>query len=126
MAGFYFSRVPKLKIRSGRVVDNQEDISPQPSVPRTMSVLEVVVLQASEAIADVSSTVLSASRIVVGVFAVLPPKEFPFSSEDIRRLGKRRMVADEDGELDMPRRGTQGDGDARNSRKAKRGPEAHS
>ncbi|KAL2545786.1 hypothetical protein Fot_15019 [Forsythia ovata] len=126
MAGFYFSRVPKLKIRSGRVVDNQGDISPQPPVPRTTSVLEVVVLQASEAIADVSSTVPSASRIVVGVSAVLPPEEFPFSSEDIRRLDKRRMVANEKGKFDLPRRGTQGDRDARDSRKAKRGREAPS
>ncbi|KAL2552657.1 hypothetical protein Fot_06276 [Forsythia ovata] len=49
MAGFYFSRVPKFKIKSGRGVSEQENISPQPLELRTGSVPEVVVPQASKA-----------------------------------------------------------------------------
>ncbi|KAL2514790.1 hypothetical protein Fot_28761 [Forsythia ovata] len=118
--------VPKLKIRRWRVVGDQGDISLQPPVPRTASVSDVVIPQASEVIAGISSTILSVLRIVVGVSSILSPKEFSFSSEDIRRLDNRRMVADKEGELDMLRRGTQGDGDEKNYWKAKRGREAPS
>ncbi|KAL2538411.1 hypothetical protein Fot_19802 [Forsythia ovata] len=95
--------------------DKREDISTRPPVPHTVSVLEVIVPQASEAIAGIFSTVTSVPRIIVGVSSVLPPVESPFSSEDIQQSDKRKMVADEEGETAMPRRGTKGDGDARDS-----------
>ncbi|KAL2551891.1 hypothetical protein Fot_05510 [Forsythia ovata] len=80
---------------------------------------------ASEAIAGISSTILSAPGIIAGVSPVLPPKESSFSSKNTRRSDKRKMVADEKGKTAMPRRGSEGDRDARNSREAKRGWEAH-
>ncbi|KAL2550416.1 hypothetical protein Fot_11946 [Forsythia ovata] len=49
MIGFYFSSVPKLKIRRGEVVDEKEDISHQPPVLRTASISDIAVLQAPKA-----------------------------------------------------------------------------
>ncbi|KAL2551710.1 hypothetical protein Fot_05329 [Forsythia ovata] len=119
MASFYFSRVPKFKIKSGKVVSEQGDNSSQPPVLLTATVPEVVVPHASKAIAGISSTVLSAPRIIAGVSPVIPPKESSFSSKDSRRSDKRKMVTDEEEETAMPRKGSEGNRDARNSREAK-------
>ncbi|KAL2553779.1 hypothetical protein Fot_07398 [Forsythia ovata] len=145
------TEAPRLNIRSGGVVGEKKDISSQPPVPRTMSVPEVAVPQALEAIVDVSSNVMLASgitvdisstvplasRIIVGVSSTIPLasgiiasilsilllEEFLLSSEDIRRSDKRKMVANDEGKTAMLRRGTEDDGGVRNSRKAKRGRE---
>ncbi|KAL2546663.1 hypothetical protein Fot_15896 [Forsythia ovata] len=111
MAGFYFSRVPKLKIKSGEVVGEKENISPQLPVPCKASVPEVYVPQTSKTIVGASSTVPLASKIAVGILFVLPPEEPLLSSEDIRRSDKRKIVVDDDGETAVPRRGTEDDGE---------------
>ncbi|KAL2559090.1 hypothetical protein Fot_03829 [Forsythia ovata] len=108
MARFYFPRVPKFKIRSGGVVGENEDISPQPLVLRTTSVPDVAVPQASKTIVGTSTTVPLALGIVV----------------DIRRLGKRKTVVDDEGETSMLRGSTEDDGEAENFLKTKRGRDA--
>ncbi|KAL2494566.1 hypothetical protein Fot_38323 [Forsythia ovata] len=60
--------------------------------------------------AGISSTVRLVPGIVLGFSSVLPPEESPFSLEDIRRSNKIKMVADEEGETAMPKRGTKGKG----------------
>ncbi|KAL2488514.1 hypothetical protein Fot_41806 [Forsythia ovata] len=114
------------KIRSEGVVGEKEDISPQSPVLRTMSVLQVSVPQASEAIVATSTAVPLALEIAVGIPSVLTLKETLLSLEDIRRSGKKKMVADDEEETAMPRRNTDGDGSLRDSRKMKRDREAHS
>ncbi|KAL2538297.1 hypothetical protein Fot_19688 [Forsythia ovata] len=115
MAGFYFSKVPKFKIRNGRVVGENEDISPQSPVPCTASVPEVAIPQALGA----STALPLASRIVVGIHSIIPHKEMLLLSEDIRRSGKRKTVANDEGETSNPRRDMEGDGSSRDSQKTK-------
>ncbi|KAL2521069.1 hypothetical protein Fot_24992 [Forsythia ovata] len=94
---FYFSRVPKFKIRSRRVVGENEDISPQPSVLCTTSVLEVAIPQASKAIVGTSTDVPLASRITMDILSVLSLEETLLRSEDIQQSGKKKTVANDKG-----------------------------
>ncbi|KAL2552599.1 hypothetical protein Fot_06238 [Forsythia ovata] len=73
MSGFYFSSVPKLKIRRGGIVD---DIPHSFSVPSAESVSGVAIPQASEM-----------SSVPFSVGSVLP-------SESFRQSGKRKAGAD--------------------------------
>ncbi|KAL2550164.1 Uncharacterized protein Fot_11694 [Forsythia ovata] len=116
--------VPKFKIRSGRVVGEKEDISSQPLVLCTVSVPEVAVLQASEAIVGTFTAIPLALGIAVGILSVIPLEETLLLSKDIRRSSKKNMVVNDEGETAMPRGGTEDDGEAKNSRKARRGWEA--
>ncbi|KAL2552177.1 Peptidase S8 [Forsythia ovata] len=87
---------------------------------------EVVIPQASEKIVGTSTAVPLTSGIAVGILSVLPLEETLLPSEDIRRSGKRKTVADYEGEAAMPRKGTEGDGGSGDSRKMKRDREAPS
>ncbi|KAL2538159.1 Uncharacterized protein Fot_19550 [Forsythia ovata] len=97
----------------------KEDIFPQPPVLRTTSVPEVTVPQTLKAIVGTSTVVLLASRIVVDIRFVLPLEETLLPLVDIRRSCNKKMVADDEGETTMPRRGTEGDDSSRDSRKTK-------
>ncbi|KAL2515060.1 hypothetical protein Fot_29031 [Forsythia ovata] len=83
---FYFSSVPKLKIRHGGIVDN---ISPPPPVPSAASVSRVTVLQTPETMVG-SSSFIPAAPVATSVvsFASSPVGAAP-SSENSRRSGKR-------------------------------------
>ncbi|KAL2514772.1 hypothetical protein Fot_28743 [Forsythia ovata] len=96
MASFYFSRVPKFKIRSGRVVGENEDISHQPSVPRTASVLVVAFSWELEAMVGTSTTVLLASGIAVDIPSILSLEETLLLLEDTRRSDKKRKAVADD------------------------------
>ncbi|KAL2521125.1 hypothetical protein Fot_25048 [Forsythia ovata] len=109
-----------------RVVGENEDISPQPSVLRTTSVLEVAILQASKAIVGTSTDVPLASRITMDILSVLLLEETLLRSEDIQQSGKKKTLADDKGEMAVPRKSTEGDGGSGDSRKTKRDREAPS
>ncbi|KAL2544597.1 Uncharacterized protein Fot_13830 [Forsythia ovata] len=107
-------------------MDENEDIYPQPLMPRTASIPEVVIPQASKEIVGTSTAVPLASRIAVDISSVLPLEEILLPSEDIQRLGKRNTVADDEREAVVPRRCTDGNGGSGDSQKMKRDQEAPS
>ncbi|KAL2456897.1 hypothetical protein Fot_56620 [Forsythia ovata] len=92
----------------------------------TASVSEVVIPQALEAILGASTAVLLVSGIAVGISSVILLEDTLLPSEDIRRSGKRKIVADDEGEAAVPRRGTEGDGSSEDSQKTKRDRETPS
>ncbi|KAL2552389.1 hypothetical protein Fot_06008 [Forsythia ovata] len=83
MSGFYFSSVPKLKIRRGGVMD---DIPPSPPVPSAASVPGITVVQTPETMRKVGAN----SRKEVFRTPVPPPA----SKYEYINIGSRR------GELD--------------------------
>ncbi|KAL2559293.1 hypothetical protein Fot_04032 [Forsythia ovata] len=72
MSGFYFSSVPKLKIRRGGVVDN---IFTLPPVPYATSVPGVAVPQAPETMVSSSSFIPLAPEVTLGVLSILFPMD---------------------------------------------------
>ncbi|KAL2479244.1 hypothetical protein Fot_48258 [Forsythia ovata] len=84
MSSFYFSNVPKLKIRHRGVVD---DISPPLPVPW------VIVLQTLETIVGSSSFISPASGVTTGVSSALFSTGHVPSSENSRQSGKKKAGA---------------------------------
>ncbi|KAL2520039.1 hypothetical protein Fot_23962 [Forsythia ovata] len=83
MSGFYFSSVPKLKIRRSGVVD---DILPSPPVPSTASVLGVTILQTPETMVSSFSFIPPGSEVTSEVLSA------PFPAGP--RSGKRNVGTD--------------------------------
>ncbi|KAL2553366.1 hypothetical protein Fot_06985 [Forsythia ovata] len=102
MTCFYFSSVPKLKIRRGGVVD---DFIPLPPVSSTTSILEIAVPQAPEAMVSISPSVMLAPKITAEVPFVPLFNRPASSSKNFRRSGKRKVVVDSKGETVVPGRG---------------------
>ncbi|KAL2508696.1 hypothetical protein Fot_32343 [Forsythia ovata] len=71
------------------------DLSVLLPVPRTASVPEVAILQASKAIVGTFTAIPLASGIAVGIPSVILLKETLLPSKDIRRSGKKKTVADD-------------------------------
>ncbi|KAL2501053.1 hypothetical protein Fot_34901 [Forsythia ovata] len=97
MIGFYFSSVPKLKIRCGGVVGENEDILLPPSVSHTTSIPEVAVPQVLEAMVSIFHIVSLALGITAGVPSISLPTGPLFTSKDFRSSDKRKAVVDSDG-----------------------------
>ncbi|KAL2550146.1 hypothetical protein Fot_11676 [Forsythia ovata] len=66
------------------------------------------------------TAILLASGIAVGIHSVLLLEEILLPLEDIQRSGKRKTVADDEGETAMPRRDMKGNGGSEDSQKTKR------
>ncbi|KAL2550923.1 hypothetical protein Fot_12453 [Forsythia ovata] len=90
MLGFYFSSVPKLKIRRGWVVN---DISPPPPVPSAASVLGVTILQTPETMIDSSSFISPVPGVISGMSSASFPTGPVPSSENSRQSSKRKAGA---------------------------------
>ncbi|KAL2500603.1 hypothetical protein Fot_34451 [Forsythia ovata] len=89
MSGFYFSKVPKFKIRRGRVV---EDISPPPLVPSAASGPGTTVLQVPEMTTD-NSYILPGPETTSKVPSTsIPVRPVPPPGSG-RQLGKRKAGA---------------------------------
>ncbi|KAL2488475.1 hypothetical protein Fot_41767 [Forsythia ovata] len=90
MSGFYFSSVPKLKLRRGGVVD---DILIPPSAPSTVSDPRVTILQVPEIMTGSPSFIPLAPEVISKV----PPASFSVkpmpSSGSARQSGKRKAGA---------------------------------
>ncbi|KAL2514506.1 hypothetical protein Fot_28477 [Forsythia ovata] len=110
MSGFYFSGVPKLKIRRGGVVD---DILHPPPVHSTASVSGVAIPQTPETMVSSSSFIPLAPEVTSGVTSVPFPAGPMSLSKIFRRLGKRKAAADSKEESSMPRKGMDDVGDFR-------------
>ncbi|KAL2494155.1 hypothetical protein Fot_37912 [Forsythia ovata] len=149
IAGFYFSKIPKFKIRSERVVDAKEDILPQPPVPRTASVPAATVSLTSKVATNVSSSVLLTPEATTSVppmvslipkeTMVVPPivlllaeatvgissalfLEGPLHpSENVRLSGEGKGVVNDEEEAAMPKMEMEYDDNVGDSWKAKRG-----
>ncbi|KAL2530042.1 hypothetical protein Fot_22643 [Forsythia ovata] len=92
MSGFYFSSVPKLKIRRrGGVVDN---ISPLPPVPSAEFVLGVSVLQTPETVVGSSSFISVALVVTSETPSASSPAGLAPSSENSRQSGKKKAETD--------------------------------
>ncbi|KAL2489758.1 hypothetical protein Fot_43050 [Forsythia ovata] len=102
MTGFYFSNVPKLKIRRGGVVD---DILPPPPVLHAVFVPEIAISHALEAVVSIFSSVPLVPEITAGAPSVLLPTGPVFLSENFRRPVKRKAVVDSEGETTVPEKG---------------------
>ncbi|KAL2537977.1 hypothetical protein Fot_19368 [Forsythia ovata] len=90
MSGFYFSKVPKFKIRRGGV---DEDISSPPLVPSTTSGLGATMLQILEMMTDSSSYIPPAPEATSEVLSTsILARPVPFSGS-ARQLGKRKAGA---------------------------------
>ncbi|KAL2549943.1 hypothetical protein Fot_11473 [Forsythia ovata] len=92
MSGFYFSSVPKLKIRRGGVVD---DILPPPPVSFAAFVSGIAVRQAPETMVSSSSFIPLASEVTSGVPSVLFPGDLFFhrKSLDDHARGRQSPIA---------------------------------
>ncbi|KAL2545489.1 hypothetical protein Fot_14722 [Forsythia ovata] len=101
MSGFYFSSVPKLKIRRGGVVD---DFSPPPLVTSAASVLGVAVPQMPKTMVSISSFIPLAPEVTSDVPSVPFHAEPVSLSKNFRRSGKRKVAADSKEEPSMPRK----------------------
>ncbi|KAL2552199.1 hypothetical protein Fot_05818 [Forsythia ovata] len=150
MGSFYFSRVPKFKIRNGGVVGEKEDIPSQPPVLRTASVLVATIPLKLKATISVSSTVLLMPEVAVGVSSTVPlpklavgvflhcsvdarsddghslvlhPEESLLLSENVRQSDKGKKVINDEGEKTMPKKNMEDEDSVEDSRKAKRGRE---
>ncbi|KAL2550430.1 hypothetical protein Fot_11960 [Forsythia ovata] len=90
MSGFYFSKVPKFKIRRGGVV---EDISPPPPVPSATSDLVATMLQMPEMTTDSSSYIPPAPEATSEVPSIsISARPVP-SPGNARQLGKKMAGA---------------------------------
>ncbi|KAL2514493.1 hypothetical protein Fot_28464 [Forsythia ovata] len=108
ITGFYFSSVPKLKIRLGGVVD---DIPPPPLISSTVFVPEIVVPQAPETMVSSSSSISLAMEVTSGMPSI-PFSVGPVSlSKNFRQSGKRKAAADSKEETSMPEKGMDDAGD---------------
>ncbi|KAL2478454.1 hypothetical protein Fot_47468 [Forsythia ovata] len=95
MSSFYFSSVPRLKIRRSGVVDA---ISPPPLVHSAVSVLGVTVLQTPETMVGIPSSILFVPKITSEMPSVPSPVGSVSSSEGFQKLGKRKAGTDSRGE----------------------------
>ncbi|KAL2501016.1 hypothetical protein Fot_34864 [Forsythia ovata] len=91
MSGFYFTSVPRLKIRRGRVVD---DFLPPPPVPSAAPVLGVTVLQTPETMAGRYSFIPFAPEVTSEMPSISSLVGSVSPSESFRKLGKRKAGAD--------------------------------
>ncbi|KAL2545911.1 hypothetical protein Fot_15144 [Forsythia ovata] len=87
MSSFYFSSIPKLKIRRGEIVDN---ISHPPPVPSVASVPGVTVLQTLETMVGSSSFISTVPVVTSEVPSASSPMGPAPSSENSRQSGKRK------------------------------------
>ncbi|KAL2553143.1 hypothetical protein Fot_06762 [Forsythia ovata] len=99
MPGFYFSSLPKLKIRRGGVVD---DISPLPPVSFSVFVPGIAVPQAPETMVSISFFNPLAPEMTSRKPSVPFPAGPMSSSKNFRRSGKRKAAADSKEETSMP------------------------
>ncbi|KAL2549942.1 hypothetical protein Fot_11472 [Forsythia ovata] len=95
MSGFYFSSVPKLRIRRGGVVD---DVSHPPSVPSVTPDPGVTVLQTPEIMVGGPSFVPLAPEVTSEVPSALFPARPVPSSGNARQSGKRKAGANSEDE----------------------------
>ncbi|KAL2550297.1 hypothetical protein Fot_11827 [Forsythia ovata] len=99
MSGFYFSSMPKPKIRRGEVVD---DISHPSPVSSTAFISGIAVPQAPKTIVSSSSFILLAPEMTSGVPSI-PFSTGPVSSsKNVRQLGKKKVATDSKEEMSMP------------------------
>ncbi|KAL2514455.1 hypothetical protein Fot_28426 [Forsythia ovata] len=92
MAGFYFSKIPKFKIRSGRVINVREDIPSLPLVPCTASVPAATISLTSGTAANASSFVSLDPKVTAGISSALPPKGPLLPSEKAQRPNEGKGV----------------------------------
>ncbi|KAL2552700.1 hypothetical protein Fot_06319 [Forsythia ovata] len=90
MSGFYFSSIPKLKIRRRGEMD---DIPPPLPVPSAASVPRVTVLQTPEIMVGSFSFISPAPEVTSGVSSASFPTGPMPSSEKSRQSGKRKADA---------------------------------
>ncbi|KAL2500392.1 hypothetical protein Fot_34240 [Forsythia ovata] len=111
------SSVPKLKIRRGRVVD---DISLPLQVSCVVSVPEIVVPQAPEAMVSNSLSVPLALEITSEVPYISLPTGPISPTKNFRRSEKRKAVVGSQGETAVPGRGMEGTENPRRARQGSR------
>ncbi|KAL2520052.1 hypothetical protein Fot_23975 [Forsythia ovata] len=99
MSGFYFSSVPKLKIRRGGVVD---DIPHPPPVPYAASVPGVTILQTPETMVGSFSFISPTSGVTSGVSSASFPAGLVPSSKNSKQSGKRKLDPTVLGKLSAP------------------------
>ncbi|KAL2456020.1 hypothetical protein Fot_57131 [Forsythia ovata] len=90
MSGFHFSKIPKFKIRRGKVV---EDISPLPHVPSAASDPRATLLQMSEVTTDNSSYIPPVSEVTSEVPSTSIPARLVPSPGSARQSEKRKASA---------------------------------
>ncbi|KAL2461921.1 hypothetical protein Adt_45341 [Abeliophyllum distichum] len=120
MTGFYFSSVPKFKIRRGRVMN---DTSPSPPVSHAASVLEIAVRNVPKAMANNPPPVLLVPEMTPRVTSVLfhvGPMSPPEASG---QSGKRKAIAGGGEETTLPGQSTE---DGRKSQKVRHDRESPS
>ncbi|KAL2478931.1 hypothetical protein Fot_47945 [Forsythia ovata] len=87
MSGFHFSKIPKFKIRRGKVV---EGISPLPPVPSAASDLGTTLLQMPEVTTDNSSYIPPVSEVTSEVPSTSIPARLMPSPGSAKQSEKRK------------------------------------
>ncbi|KAL2520412.1 Uncharacterized protein Fot_24335 [Forsythia ovata] len=105
MSGFYFSSMPKFKIRCGGVVDDIPSLLP---VPVAASVTGVVIQQPPEPMVSSSSFIPLAPEVTSRMLSVLFSAGPVSSLENFGRPGKRKAAADNNRERFVPGMGMEG------------------
>ncbi|KAL2514456.1 hypothetical protein Fot_28427 [Forsythia ovata] len=121
MAGFYFSKLPKFKIMSERVINAGEDIPPMPRVPCTASVPATTVSLTSGAATNAYFSVSLDPKVTADISSALHLKGSLLPSEKGRRPNKGKWVGSNEREAAKANKGLEDDDSVADSQKAKRG-----
>ncbi|KAL2514534.1 hypothetical protein Fot_28505 [Forsythia ovata] len=122
ITGFYFSSVPKLKIRHGGVVD---DIPPPLSISSTVFVPEIVVPQAPETMVSSSSSISLALEVTSEVPSVPFPAGPVSLLKNFRQSGKRKAAVDSKEEMSMPKKEMDDAGDSQRTGQGREDPSSN-
>ncbi|KAL2531995.1 hypothetical protein Adt_05346 [Abeliophyllum distichum] len=104
MTGFYFSSVPKFKIRCGGVVN---DTSPTPPVLCLASALEITICNVLEVMASNPFPIPLVPKMTSGVFSTSFPARPVSSSKTSRQSVKKNAAIDDGEETALPGQGTE-------------------